>query len=357
MSIRVLMTVASIDSAMGGPSRSVCQLSNSLRQRDVDIEIITNEISNKFKNELQRSNKKNTLIHNNGIWLKINHFTSNAARQTGIPLIITPRGMLEPWALKYRRWRKLLAWILYQRRDLISATVIHATSVQEADNLQLLNLGLPIAVIPNGVQIPELYASFNAEKKKRTILFLSRIHPKKGLLNLVRAWSSLKNKDGWKLIIAGTSEDGHEEKIKNLVSELKISDSVEFIGPVSDNDKWSLYQSSDIFVLPTYSENFGIVVAEALSCGVPVITTKGAPWNELEKYKCGWWVDTGIEPLLTAIDKAISLSDEERTQMGIRGRRLIENNYNWNKVADQMIELYQWVLGNGDSPKTIYGNV
>lgn len=132
-----------------------------------------------------------------------------------------------------------------------------------------------------------------------------------------------------------------------------MTDTFKFIGSVADKDKWKLYRRADLFVLPTHSENFGIVVAEALASGLPVITTKGAPWAELEKHQCGWWVDIGVEPLAKALNQAINLSPEERQTMGQCGRQLIEQNYSWDKIGKEMLAVYEWILGGDNQPDCV----
>lgn len=128
---------------------------------------------------------------------------------------------------------------------------------------------------------------------------------------------------------------------------------VEWVGEVDEMAKWDLYGSADLFVLPTFSENFGIVVAEALASGVPVVTTTAAPWGALAEHRCGWWVDVGVEPLAEALREATALSDAARHTMGRRGRALVEERYSWAHVAEQMRTAYGWVTGNGDRPECV----
>ena len=182
---------------------------------------------------------------------------------------------------------------------------------------------------------------------------MSRLHPKKGLLNLIEALA-ISLPDSWEVIIAGPDEENHRHEVECAVRRTQLTNKVTFLGPVDDGKKWAIYQSADLFVLPSFSENFGIVVAEALASGVPVITTIGTPWQELETHNCGWWIDIGVEPLAEALQIAMSLTDEERLRMGQNGRRLIEQKYNWSDVADKMITVYQWVLGQGSKPNCIW---
>ena len=144
--------------------------------------------------------------------------------------------------------------------------------------------------------------------------------------------------------VSGESEKEYEAKVKEKVMELGLEDQFIFTGAVNDEEKWEAYARADLFVLPTYSENFGIVVAEALYAGVPVITTKGTPWQELEARKCGWWVDIGIKPLAEALRVSMSLDDAMRREMGVRGRKLAEEKYTWEAVVKAMVEGYYKIL-------------
>ena len=174
----------------------------------------------------------------------------------------------------------------------------------------------------------------------RTVQFVGRISPYKGLPDLLRAFDA----DGWKLRIVGPDQDGYVEELKQLAERLGISDKVEFVGPKFGDELTREYASADLFVLPTYSENFGSVVIESLAQGVPVICTKGAPWKELEEYGCGWWPDVGVGPIRQALHEAMSLSDGERKQMGERGRRLVKEKYTWKAVCAKLMAGYELVV-------------
>ena len=193
---------------------------------------------------------------------------------------------------------------------------------------------------------------------QRRALFVSRMHQKKGVLELVEAWARVKPK-GWccELVYTmnGDEEKSYESKVKERVNELGLQEQFIFTGSLSDNAKWAAYARADVFVLPTYSENFGIVVAEALWAGVPVITTKGTPWSELEEYKCGKWIDLPAEgsnpstweTLDEALGSVIAMSDAERGEMGKRGKKLVEEKYTWDAVCKAMVRGYESVLNHG----------
>jgi len=381
----IFITIAGIDAASGGPSRSVPSLAHHLGSMDgIDVRLLTclrstdaRAVGNdkyslyyysfdgsqlgifravrRMRKDLScwvREHAGRAVIHDQGIWLFNNHAAIGVAKKTGIPLVVSPRGMLEPWAINYKAFKKKLAWLLYQRNDLACVDLFHATSQQEAENILELGLRKPVAIIPNGITMPLCREKTRSADKKKTILFLSRIHPKKGLLNLVSAWRQVKG-PGWKIVIAGPDESGHKEEVMKAINAAGVEDSFEFIGSVDDRVKWDWFFRADIFVLPTFSENFGIVVAEALACGVPVITTTGAPWQELQTHNCGWWIEIGVEPLAEALRSAIALTDEERCEMGKRGRKLVADRYSWTKIGRDMANVYAWVLGDGPKPDFI----
>jgi len=289
------------------------------------------------------------VIHDNGIWLPTNHWAAVCAGQSPVPLVTSPRGMLSQWATQHRSWRKRLAWSCYARRDLNAARVIHATSLAEAEDVRRLGLKQPIVIIPNGVELQPLMDRPATESSAKTLLFLSRINPVKGLTMLADAWASLRP-SGWRIVVAGFNEDGYLQKIEQHVRKLGVESSFEFSGPVMGEAKWRLFRSADAFVLPSHSESFGISIAEALSFGLPVITTRATPWPEIEIRSCGWWVHADQQSLEKALLEMTRLTDDERREMGLRGRRLIEERFAWPAIARQMLEVYRWSLGRGPQP-------
>jgi len=293
---------------------------------------------------------KPDLIHVHAIWCFGSHIACKVARKKGIPYIVAPRGMLEPWSLQQKKWKKLLAMCFYQRRDLKGSCLLHATAESEALQFRNLRLFQPIVISPNGVNFPQKLPERNLHADgRRRMLFVSRIHPKKGLLDLIEAWSRILPEQ-WVLEIVGTDADGYQRSVEDKVRKLCLCNSVIFTGPLDDTKKWEAYRRADVFVLPTYSENFGIVVAEALYAHVPVITTKGTPWEELSSEHCGWWIDIGVEPLVQVLQDAMALTDSERHQMGMNGRTLVEKKYTWSAVAMQMKLAYDWLLTHDAKP-------
>lgn len=393
----IIQCVNDLNLSSGGPSKTVTSLSSNLCNLGLDVKICSrisrsfdfksanlkknSDISflnfNQKKGSFYRplintylleelnmnfKNNKKTVFHDNGIWLPFNNTISTFSRKSSVPLVISPHGMLEPWSLKYNFFKKKVAWYLYQRKSLKSASVLHATSFKEADNLLKLNLNLPVAVIPNGVEqsihkdIGKKCDFLNSNKKflnKKNFLYVGRIHPKKGLMNLLKVWYEIfKDNNKCMLMIAGYPELNYQEELKNYVNKNNLNTNVKFLGPVEGDDLVNLYKNSDIFVLPTYSENFGIVVAEALSYGIPVITTTGTPWKALEEYNCGWYIELHLESLKKALQEAFEINKNDYL---IKSKNAIKlsKTFNWKKISESFLELYLWTLGEISKPSTI----
>ena len=355
--MKVLHIVGSLDKSAGGPSRSVPQTCIHLAKRGVQIVLVarpsanpveissTDNLSVEFKTMRQLfqygmsiSKKDFDIIHLQHVWDPYIHIMAFWAQVKGIPYVITPRGMLEPWIMNHNPWKKKLGMWLYQRKDLKMAKTIHATCEEEKKSVRNLGFKNPVHVIPNGIET-NAGVAMKTDYGTKKIVFLSRIHIKKGLELLLDAWKKTET-NGWQLEIAGEGEKDYVKHLQNKISEERISN-VKFVGAMYGAEKWNFLKSGDICILPTYSENFGIVVAEALSVGVPVITTKGTPWQELQTENCGWWIELSVEQLEKTLADVIVTSSEELKKKGLNGMRLITERYRIESVAQGIIELYK----------------
>lgn len=287
------------------------------------------------------------IVHINCCWMPQSAFTQKWTQKLGYKIILSPHGMLEPWIISRHYWtKKVPALLLYQKAAVVNADCIHATAESEKENLLKLGYNNRIEVVANGIDVDSIVMKDNWERKKN-ILFLSRVHIKKGVEFLLEAVAMIKDKiEGYTINIAGEGESEYILSLKNKAKGLGISGMVNFCGGVYGEKKWKLFREADVFVLPTYSENFGIVVGEALACGTPVITTKGTPWEELETHHCGWWTEIGAANTKEALNKFLSITVEEIETMGRNGRRLIEEKYSTQKIANDMFVLYKKVLNN-----------
>lgn len=293
------------------------------------------------------------VVHINGCWQPQLAFFQWAAQSLQIPVVLSPHGMLEPWIVKrHFLTRKWPAIHLYQGGLVKRADYLHATADAEKENLLRLGWNPRIAVIPNAVNIDDLPLKNNWSPKRR-IVFMSRLHVKKGIELLLEALSYLKpDLDSYEVIIAGEGEPHYVETLKKAAISFGLSEVVKFVGGVYGAEKVSLLQSADFFVLPTYSENFGIVVAEALACGTPVITTHGTPWRELEENECGWYIPIGANALEETLKKAISTKEKDRERMGRNGRYLVESSFSSQSVALRFLQLYKDFLGKDSNHYT-----
>src|ERR1035437_829646 len=291
------------------------------------------------------------IIHNHGLWTQPNHAAARVARQLKIPSVVSTHGMVAAWALQHKAWKKKLGWWVFQKRDLEQARVFRATAEHELLAIRRLGFRQPIALIPNGIEMPDWAEPANGNNP-RILLFVGRIYPVKGLLNLVKAWAAIKPQ-GWRCIVAGPDEAGHKQAVEAATIAAGLGNKFSFPGPIDGSAKWDLYKSADLFVLPSFTENFGLVVAEALACGIPVITTRGTPWECLQVKDCGWWVDVGDQSLAAALKEAMGATDARRREMGLRGRQLVEARYAWGPIGRTMVAVYEWVLGRAPKPDCI----
>jgi glycosyltransferase involved in cell wall biosynthesis len=385
--MRVVQVISSLRHESGGPSYSVRRLAEELAERGIGSEVLslgeageqaigrakvhfvaadatrlpglaTLLPSRDLIKALTEAARPGVLFHGHGLWRLPNIYTADVARRHGAPLVVSPRGMLSPAALAYSRWSKRAFWHAVQRRALASASVLHATSEAEAEDICAAGLKKPISIIPNGIDLPDEAEvasgrAVRAGEGMRTLLQLGRLHPIKRIDRLLVAWAQLEaTHPQWKLRIVGPSEGGHRDELVALAQRLGVV-RVTFDAETYGADKDATFRSADLVVLASESENFGMVVAEALANGVPVIATKGAPWQGLSSHRCGWWIEQGLEPLVAALDAGLSLDRASLDHMGARGRQWMLEDFSWLRVATDMEAVYHWALGQGSRPPSV----
>jgi len=420
--VKILHVVALIQASTGGPAVSVTRLASEqaklghevtlacldyphlgpqVKAPGVRVVSVKGNIlavrgrgwSPRFRRVVIEEAKMADVVHNHGLWMWPNAYAREAAVAAGRPLIISPRGMLDSWSLNRSKLRKAVAWRLFEKKNLQSAALFHATAASEAlsikeilshrftrldtDSFSAEDLGgksgssekakeIPIVVAPNGVDLPDLMrkpgreileSRFPELKDRRWVVFMSRLHPKKGIDVLLRSWARQKEESlgllgssslSPVLILAGSDLIGYRKDVERMVKELGIEDSVVMTGEVVGEAKDCLLANADVFVLPSYSENFGIVVAEAMAWGRPVIASTGTPWKEVEEAGAGWWIEPAEEALAGVLQEALGKRQEDLDAMGARGRALVGERYGWSVPAERLTKAYEEVLATAE---------
>lgn len=355
--MKIFLASASFDASYGGPAYSVARLAEALAAEGANIGIwapdrsaetapgfaadaSVRRLGGSARDALAEFGAPD-VIHDSGVWLPHNHRLAAVAHERGIARVVSTRGMLEPWAMAHKRIRKWIAWRTYQRRDLSRASGIHTTTTIESVNVRALNPGIPVTVIPNGVDIAARMPAPSADHAdpRRVATFLGRLYPVKGLPTLLDAWA-LARPAGWRLVIAGPDEAGHLSELAAQVTRLGLSSDVTFTGPVQGEAKSRTLFASELLILPSFSESFGMVVAEALAHGVPVLTTTAVPWPMLESSGAGWQVPPDAPGLAAGIRVATAQGGESLRRMGDRGRDLVAGMLHWPAIAAKFLALY-----------------
>ncbi len=383
--MNIVHVVPHVGAEASGPSYSVCSLARALARGGHDVTLLSvldGELekdshfvhrvfpkgsfmpglwrSPRLLGALRGAAPTSDILHSHSLWMMPNIYPGWVSRRSPLPLMISPRGTLSAWALRRSRWKKKIVWALAQGKVVRSAACLHATAEEEYRDIRRLGLRQPVCVIPNGVDVPLASASevpevpaTSASPADRVILYMGRLHSVKGIDRLIQAWTSLaRERPDWCLRIVGPDDGGHEAKLRALAASLGTP-RVTFAGPAYGSRKWAEYRAAALYVLPTHSENFGLTVAEALASGTPAITTKGAPWSGLERERCGLWIDQGVEPLVIALRHATRLGPLELAEQGARGRAWMLRDFSWDTIAEQMANVYRWLLLGGLPPPSV----
>jgi len=304
------------------------------------------------------SKSKSDVLHTHGFWMMPTVYPANAAKASGARLIHSPHGMLGRDALRFSRRKKFIFWHLYQKQALEMVSCFRATAESEAEDIRALGLRQPIAIIPNGVDLPKLEAAETRFEDCPTaspfVLSLGRVHPKKGLDRLISAWAMVVAEfPNWKLRIVGPNEGNHADELNRQIISAGLTRSVSLEAPIFGEEKTKLMREAQVFALPTLHENFAMTVAESLAVGTPVISTKGAPWSGLAEHKCGFWIEHGADAMAGALRSAMSMTNAERRIMGERGREWMLRDFSWEGVAERMETCLNWFVRQGHRPDWI----
>jgi glycosyltransferase involved in cell wall biosynthesis len=307
---------------------------------------------------------KPDVVHTQGIWMYFSYANRQYYRSTQTPYIIAPHGMLDTWQLKqsfFKNLKKRLVLFLYETTHLRQAACIQALCQSEYESIRAFGLKNPVAIIPNGTELPTvmhrtvdypIVCRWNQASNRKTLLFLSRIHPKKGLDNLLKAWAMTQpDQHEWQLVIAGETKDTvYWEALHKQVLILGIKDTVQFIGGQFGECKAACFIDAEAFILPSFSEGLPMAVLEAMSYRVPVLITTFCNIPAAFTRKAAIAIAPSPESIAAGINELLGLSKEALLQLGQNGYKLVEEQFTWEKVAADAHNLYQWVLGKGLKP-------
>jgi glycosyltransferase involved in cell wall biosynthesis len=302
------------------------------------------------------------ILMTHGLWMYPSVVALEWHRRTDRPFIVHPHGMLEAWARNRSRLKKYLAGFFYEKACLRKAASIRALSPSEVHSIRSYGLRNPVCVLPNGIDLPDekeiSRAREGKEAGRKVLLYLGRLHPKKGLTLLLHAWARLRGKksaraDGWRLVIAGWSQDGHEAELQNLALDLKISGSVDFIGPQFHQRKSATYARADAFVLPSLSEGLPMTVLEAWAHRLPVLMTPECHLPEAFAQGAAWCVEPEIGALANGLERFFAMDDASRHRMGELGYQLAATHFNGPAIGAQMEDVCHWILGETNRPACV----
>lgn len=387
--MHIIHVIAGIWQHTGGPAEVVPRLCASLVEHGCKITLITLDgphseaalectrkgvdfrsypvvgrggmcYSPKMARALRQIAQQADIIHNHGLWLYPNWLAGTIARKLRKPLVITPHGVLTRGMLKRSRLKKSIAWALFDRHSVKYASVIQAFTEAELQQMEPRIRKKKVAVIPNGVEIWDLPDRGAFEKRypqmcgKKILLFLARVHPIKGVFDLIDAWKTLSSSyPEWHLVIAGRPEAECVNKVEAKITEYDLQSSATLVGPQYSQYRLEAYASADAFVLPSYAEGFSTSILEAMACGLPVVYTTPCNFPEAAGRGCGLVGDTGVKSLVQSLRTLMTMNDKERRTMGEKARALIEQKYTWPKVAIRMKNTYEWIIHGGSTPSWI----
>jgi glycosyltransferase involved in cell wall biosynthesis len=375
--MKCVHVIPHMDEEASGPAQSVVRLCEALVLNGQDVEMHTMAagrqpigvdlilhkqwsmlgqfgVSVELLRSLHRTSRDADIVHNHSLWSFPNMAAGLATRLRPAHLVTSPRGTLAAAARARSRLKKML-FSPVQSPTITRASCLHATSQMEYQDIRAFGARQPVAIIPNGIDIPDLAAALDepALNGPRRLLFLGRLHPIKGIEFLLNAWCALhKMHPDWELVIAGKGDDSYTQSLQSMSRRLQL-ERISFLGPVYGDAKRQLYCSSDLFILPTETENFGMAIAEALAHAVPVVTTRGAPWAGLEGKHSGWWVARSQQNIDEALNTAMNMEPESLRAMGRRGREWMAADFEWNTIATKMISVYRWLHEGGGIPDCV----
>ncbi|MFT6904714.1 MAG: glycosyltransferase involved in cell wall biosynthesis [Oleiphilaceae bacterium] len=309
--------------------------------------------SKSLSNAIEADLSNDDIIFSNNLWNYPAYLSAKLAKKHNVPHIISIRGTLYPWSLQQGRWRKKIAWHLFQKKALQQASVVHVTCEDELKAVRALGITTPIALVPHGINYDDYQnlpdrevalSNLNLNKEKKYLLFMSRLHKKKGLDLLLSTWPKLaKEHPDWCLLIVGPDYSNYSKMISELITKFDLHDNIKNLGMLTGEQKYSAFSASNLFILPSFSENFGVVIGEALAAGLPTITTTGTPWTEINEYNCGRCIELSEDNLESTINDFLRCDDKDIAIMSSSAKSLIKDKYSWVYQANKFAKVIDFI--------------
>jgi glycosyltransferase involved in cell wall biosynthesis len=303
------------------------------------------------------------VVHQHGLWT----YQSLVARQwrrkatTGVQ-VVTPQGMLDTWAMRHHAWRKGVFWDVIERTNLAGADCLNVNSESELACVRELGLTTPVCIVPNGVDLPGT-SSVTKEapwhslwaRDNKVLLFLGRLHPKKAVKELIRAWSETgrAERNKWRLAIVGWDQGGYGQEVNELIAALRVDDQVRWFGPGFGPAKEASFRAADAFALPSHSEGLPMAILEAWSYSLPVMMTRECNLGDGFAAGAAIEVRPDVDSVRQGLERLFAMTDDDLAEVGRRGRTLVSEQYSWPKVAAQLASVYEWLLGRGGRPDCV----
>lgn len=374
--------VSNLDRSFGGPAISVPELGVELERLGIEVTLMSVTLKGDVKNEvIERAGlhhvcirglgrgplyiapefqrklaqlvRPDSVIHLHSMWPSVAYYALQVIRKTNVPLVLAPRSNLYDQSLARHRFRKWLLQALYINQLFGRVSCWHATEPDEVSAIEKVDTKHPIALVPNGIRVDEARCEVSRAEAKlalnwcmnsRVLLFLSRIHPRKGLIELVRSFMRHEGyRHNWVLSIVGPIQDREYFNQVSIAASDHWGKGVRYEGEVYGKNKWLVYRAAELFALPSKFENFGISIGEALASGIPVLTTKSCPWPQIKEHDAGWWIEDTPAALDVAMGQILFATEEELAKKGERSVGLVQS-MSWRDRARDMSDIYRWLL-------------
>lgn len=299
------------------------------------------------------------LLHMEGLWRTPHRWMADWKRQRKEPIVCSPHGMLDPYIIKSQGRIKRIISDLFFQKGLEAVDCYHALCKKELDDIRTYGLKQPVAIIPNGINLPDKSHIYERNDGKKHLLYLGRLHKKKGVDLLIQAIAVMKKEESallrnWHIDLVGWDHENCKVELERLVSEEHLEDIVTFHGGLFGDDKTRMYATSDAYILPSHGEGLPMTVLEAWSWNLPVVMTPHCNLPEGFEADAAINVEDNVESVANGLKRLFHMSEEERKTMGQRGFQLVADKFTWDASAQKMIALYNWLLGKSDKPTFVY---